>query len=300
MIPQDYVSELKRRAPWPQNYQAEQDLIISSALVEAFSHPLAADSLAFRGGTALFKLYMTPFRYSEDIDLVQVTAGPIGPIMGAIQEHLNPWLGAPKRDRSEGRVTLTYRIQSEEGLPLKLKVEINSREHFSVYDLHQVEFRGGSRWFSGAASILTYHLDELLATKVRALYQRKKGRDLFDLWKAFDITYAQPDKVIGCFLKCMEHEGRRVSRAEFEESITLKLEDPRFLDDIAPPLAPDCLCDVDDAADCVLKRLAVFIPGDRWQAKRKRLERPLDDECADSYRASAHLRGRKAPHRLLV
>ena len=38
-----------------------------------------------------------------------------------------------------------------------------------------------SRWFTGAAKVLTYDLDELLGTKLRALYQRKKGRDLFDL-----------------------------------------------------------------------------------------------------------------------
>jgi predicted nucleotidyltransferase component of viral defense system len=161
-------------------------------------------------------------------------------------------------------------MESEEGLPLKLKVEINSREHFSVLDLHKVEFRVDSRWFSGSASILTYHLDELLATKVRALYQRKKGRDLFDLWKAFDVTDARPERVIGCFLKYMEHEGRRVSRAEFEENLLLKLEDPRFLDDIGPLLAPDCICDTGMAADCVLNRLAALMPGEPWQGKTKR------------------------------
>jgi predicted nucleotidyltransferase component of viral defense system len=82
-----------------------------------------AEHLAFRGGTALFKLHLPPTRYSEDIDLVQVEAGPIGPVMDALQERLNPWLGVPKRKQPEGRVTLTYRVESEEGLPLKLKVE---------------------------------------------------------------------------------------------------------------------------------------------------------------------------------
>ena len=269
MIPQDYITEWKKHAPWSQNYQVEQDLIISRALVNVFSHPVVGDALAFRGGTALFKLYLDPLRYSEDIDLVQVVAGPIGPIMDAIQEKLNPWLGSPRRSRSEGRVTLTYRMESEEGLPLKLKVEINSREHFSVLDLQKIEFHVDSRWFSGSASILTYHLDELLATKVRALYQRKKGRDLFDLWKAFDVADARPERVIGCFLKYMEHEGRRVSRAEFEENLLLKLEDPRFLDDIGPLLAPDCTCDTGIAVDCVLNRLAALMPGEPWQGKAK-------------------------------
>ncbi|MFZ1035636.1 MAG: nucleotidyl transferase AbiEii/AbiGii toxin family protein, partial [Smithella sp.] len=128
MIPRNFIQEWRQHAPWSQDAQLEQDLIICRALVEIFSHPELAANLAFRGGTALFKLYLAPMRYSEDIDLVQITSGPIGHIMSTLQEKLNPWLGNPKRKQSEGRVTLTYRMESEDGLPLKLKIEINSRE----------------------------------------------------------------------------------------------------------------------------------------------------------------------------
>jgi len=71
-----------------------------------------------------------------------------------------------------------------------------------------------SRYFTGSASILTYTLEELLGTKFRALYQRKKGRELFELWMAFSSTDVQPEKVLNCFLHYMEHEGHKVSRAE--------------------------------------------------------------------------------------
>jgi predicted nucleotidyltransferase component of viral defense system len=175
LIPQDFIVAWKQAAPWPRDDQVEQDLIICRALVEIFHHPLLTDNLAFRGGTALFKLHLQPVRYSEDIDLVQVHPGPIGPMLDALQEVINPWLGNPKRKQSAGRVTLTYRVASEEGVPLKLKVEINSREHFTVLGFDKRDFSVQSRWYSGSASILTYHLDELLGTKMRALYQRKKG-----------------------------------------------------------------------------------------------------------------------------
>lgn len=67
----------------------EQDLIISRALVAIFSDDFLASQLAFRGGTALHKLYLSPQpRYSEDIDLVQITAGPIKPIMYRLGEVL--------------------------------------------------------------------------------------------------------------------------------------------------------------------------------------------------------------------
>jgi predicted nucleotidyltransferase component of viral defense system len=82
LIPQDYITEWKKHAPWSQNYQVEQDIIISRALVDVFSHPVAGDVLALRGGTALFKLYLEPLRYSEDIDLVQVVAGANRPSHG--------------------------------------------------------------------------------------------------------------------------------------------------------------------------------------------------------------------------
>ena len=267
MIPQDFISEWKKAVPWSQNDQVEQDLIVCRALVEIFSHPDLAENLAFRGGTALFKLHLPPVRYSEDIDLVQVHPGPIGAVMSALQEKLNPWLGNPKRKQGEGRVTLTYRVTSEEGAPLKLKVEINSREHFTVLGFEKRDFAVDSRWFSGSASILTYPLDELLGTKVRALYQRKKGRDLFDLWTAFATAKAQPERVIDCFLRYMENEGRRVSRAEFERNLLAKLDDPRFIADIEPLVVADNGFDLPRAADFVLKRLAFLIPGEAWQGK---------------------------------
>ncbi len=143
MIPRDYITEWRGQAPWVQDFQVEQDLIISKALVDIFSHRLLGDTLAFRGGTALYKLHLRPAaRYSEDIDLVQIRAEPAGPMMGALHEALNFWLGEPNTKQTEGRVTFVYRFDSEDAppVPLKLKVEINSREHFTVYGFTQVPF----------------------------------------------------------------------------------------------------------------------------------------------------------------
>jgi predicted nucleotidyltransferase component of viral defense system len=264
MIPLDFITAWRTHAPWPQLSQVEQDLIICRALVELYSHPLLAENLAFRGGTALFKLHLSPARYSEDIDLVQMRSGPIGPVMDAVQEKLNPWLGIPKRKQSEGRVTLTWRVESEEGLPLRLKVEINSREHFTVLGYKKIQFEMNSRWHVGTASISTYGIEELLGTKLRALYQRKKGRDLFDLWHAAASVAVSPEAIVSCFLRYLEHEGHSVSRAEFEMNLFEKLNDRRFLDDMAPLLTTGASWDCKAAALYVLKSLAPLMPGDAW------------------------------------
>ena len=178
MIPRDYITEWRSVVPWVQDFQVEQDLVISRALVAIFSDPVLQEALAFRGGTALYKLHLKPAaRYSEDIDLVQTTAEAAGPMMQALRAVLDPWLGKPRWKQTEGRVTFLYRFDSEDvpSVPLRLKVEINTREHFSVYGLRASAFEVASSWFQGASEIRSYELDELLGTKLRALYQRRQG-----------------------------------------------------------------------------------------------------------------------------
>jgi predicted nucleotidyltransferase component of viral defense system len=210
VIPRDYITEWRSQAPWVQDIQVEQDLVICRALVDIFAHPTLSQALAFRGGTAVYKLYIKPAaRYSEDIDLVQMGAEPAGPVMEALRSVLDPWLGRPRWKQTEGRVTFFYRFASEDTPPItmRLKVEISTREHFAVYGFKRIPFSVSSRWFEGKCEIATYELDELLGTKMRALYQRKKTRDLFDLALALRQQNADPERVIKTFTAYMEHDG---------------------------------------------------------------------------------------------
>jgi len=52
--------------------------------------------------------------YSEDIDLVQVSAEPAGPIMDALPEVLDPWLGKAQWKQTQGRVTLASRVATQD------------------------------------------------------------------------------------------------------------------------------------------------------------------------------------------
>lgn len=63
MIPQRYILEWQQIAPWTNDAQVEQDLVISRALVEIFQSPLLQRSLAFRGGVLLFISYILVLRY---------------------------------------------------------------------------------------------------------------------------------------------------------------------------------------------------------------------------------------------
>ena len=231
MIPTDDIEQWKKVAPWHNFHEVEQDLLLSRALVEMFQNAEVLKRLAFRGATALYKLHITPAaRYSEDIDLVQVNAEKIGVTMDAIRDKLDPWLGNPIYRMKHGRVVMVYRTESQDLPPVKLrlKIEINSREHFTELGFIELPYSVENPWFSGSAVIKTYQINEMMGTKLRALYQRKKGRDLFDIWYALKQDKIELDSLFKCFNRYMEEGGHEVTREKFEENLRLKSEDTEF------------------------------------------------------------------------
>ena len=142
MIPTAYLQAWSVKAPWPDLRQVEQDLIISRALCDLFNAPALKDKIAFRGGTAIHKLlFKQPLRYSEDIDLVQVKAEPIGATVDAIREALS-WLGRCQREQAGHSMHLVFKFTPEvdSQATLKLKVEINTREHTNLLGIKRYPF----------------------------------------------------------------------------------------------------------------------------------------------------------------
>lgn len=273
MIPQNFITEWKNQAPWQDSAQIEQDLILSRAIVEIYSNKLLKDALVFRGGTALHKLY-SPFqeRYSEDLDFVQKEAGPIGSTLKELHEVLNPWLGEPKWKQTKGRVTFYYRYESEI-IPvrnMKVKIEINTREHFQYCELEDIPFQVSNRWFEGEATVSSYTLEELMGTKMRALYQRKKGRDLFDLLVMLqNFPELDRQKIVDCFLYYLNKETLQISRAEFERNMHQKLKDKIFLEDVIALLPPNREYNHETSYTHVHKELIGLLPEKPWQPKKK-------------------------------
>ncbi len=87
MIPINHITQWQKHAPWALQSQVEQDLVLSRALVTMYQNPLIQKSLAFRGGTALNKLYCnSSARYSEDIDLSQIKSESIGDTLNGVRK----------------------------------------------------------------------------------------------------------------------------------------------------------------------------------------------------------------------
>ena len=243
MIPKPYIAQWQEHAPWKQFYQVEQDLVISRTLVEIFSDDFLREHLAFRGGSALHKLVLNPApRYSEDIDLVQIKPGPIKPIMERIGEVITFFEEDRKTQNRGHGIKALYRFTSEyEEIRLRLKLEINCKEHFNVLDWVDFPFEVNSEWFSGEALIRTYNINELLGTKLRALYQRSKGRDLFDLDYSRRKMELDIDQIILCFKEYISFAtgNRPPSQKEFLLNLEEKEIDPGFTGDMEALLRPE-------------------------------------------------------------
>ena len=269
MIPVSYIQEWSNKAPWPDLRQVEQDLIITRALCDLSNSPALEGKIAFRGGTVINKLlFRQPLRYSEDIDLVQTQPSPIGSTIDAVRNALS-WLGKCNRNQAENSTRLVFRFSSEAEpeSTLKLKVEINTREHKSLHGIRHYPFEIESRWYEAKAEILSFEPEELFGTKLRALLQRNKGRDLFDLHEGLKQLSMNPDKLIACFEFYMSMEGKPISRAVAEQRMLKKL-NRSLTDDIALLLPADIRYDDEDATTAfndVWTKLITRIKGEPWK-----------------------------------
>ena len=110
----------------------------------------------------------------------------------------------------------------------------------------------------------------MLATKLRALLQRDKGRDLFDLAHALAVfDELDTAKVIEYFQRYLQRAELGVSRAEAEQRMFAKLRSPRFLADMRPLLAPTAAQTLTDEAvnkafADVFTTFVAQLPGEHW------------------------------------
>ena len=213
MITEADIAHWQQHAPWPTLEQIEQDLVLSRLIVEIANHPLLGDELVFRGGTCLHKVWLDrPWRYSEDLDYVRRTAGGVGETLDAIRDVAS--VVGFDRVQTDVRRYPKVRLDASfaRGGRMRIKIELNTFERSPARPTVTRTLDVDSPWFSGSAEVPTYALEELVATKIRALFQRTKGRDLFDLWLAVTLAGAHPTDIAACF-DTYRPDGWTVARA---------------------------------------------------------------------------------------
>jgi predicted nucleotidyltransferase component of viral defense system len=263
VIAQAFLTEWGTRAPWPTQSQIEQDLIISRLIVEIANHELLGQELAFRGGTCLNKLHLPkPLRYSEDLDYVRRTHSGIKSYLTAIRE-VAMGVGLTEHGTSQAgqMVHIVFDAQATGGAGrIRIKIETNIAETEAYLPRITLPYTVDSRWWSGGADVSTFQVEELMATKLRALHQRRKGRDLFDLWHVLVDLNVDEQLIANGLSHYMG--GAIFSHHDFAASLAAKLEHPDFIADLdlLTTGAPEQY-DAALAADLVMERLGSRLPG---------------------------------------
>lgn len=263
--------------PWPSALQVEQDLLLCRSMHAIFSDAFLREHVALRGGTVLHKVHLAPpARYSEDLDLVATSARPEAHLRKALTRVLGEVLGKPARSawgalslavRNAARpsrvLRSTYDVASvaEPGRTVRIVVETNVTERHSHRGIVAKDFEfelGGSTL---RCVLRSFDIHEILGTKMRALFQRTQGRDLFDLYHALR-TDASIDArtIVDAFLHYMDREGTLAHREEFVALLEERLRDRGFRSDMHSLLRPGVDYDVQAAAALVKERLLSLLP----------------------------------------
>jgi len=276
-LTQQDVLEHQQVVPWPNLYQVEQDLLLCRSMVAIFEDDFLSAQVAMRGGTVLHKVHLAPAcRYSEDIDLVAIGDRPKEHLQAAIKRVLRPILGtrytsawallklAVRNLASPSEILrVVYKVPSVStpGMNLTIEIEANVTERIPHSPLQSLQFSFPFRDDTLQTQIVSYDLHDMLGTKMRALFQRQKGRDLFDLHRAITSPSGVAEqKIIDAFLHYMGEERTVVPRAEFEAHLADCLADPGFRTDMEPLLLNGISYDPVVAGDVIRTKLLSLLP----------------------------------------
>ena len=264
--------------PWAAQYQVEQDLLLCRTMAALFDDAFLSSQIAMRGGTLLHKVHLAPAsRYSEDIDLVVVGTRPEDHIRLAVRRVLKDVLGTPKAwewdklmlairniVRPSRVLRMTYSLPSiiEPGRMLDIVVEANVTERKSHRAVVEMPFGFPFRGKPVQTQIKGYDIHEMLGTKLRAMFQRKRGRDLFDLYWALtqSTSTIDPSEIIESFQHYMKQERTKAGRAEFIGILEAHLQDPGFCSDMESLLRDGISYDPKAAGKYVKKHLLNLLP----------------------------------------
>ena len=264
--------------PWPSQRQVEQDLLLCQTMVALFNDAFLQSQIAMRGGTLLHKVHLAPAaRYSEDIDLVVVGDRPEGHIRLALNRVLSGVLGTPKQSvwddlklairntvKPSRVLRMTYAVPSlmEPGTNLEIVVEANVTERTPHLPVIKIPFEFPFRDAAVSTQVSGYDIHEMLGTKMRALFQRRRGRDLFDLYWALALAKPAvvPARIIESFQHYLKLEGSVAGRFEFVALLDGHLADRGFCSDMNQLLRAGIDYDPQQAGEYVKAKLLALLP----------------------------------------
>ena len=236
MISPNALTAWRATHPWADDEQVEQDLIMTRVAIEIANDPYLGNVLAWRGGTCLHKLFLpTARRYSEDLDYVAYGLSVenndmrrLRVALRSVAERVGLEIGKHPKTTND-RLNEHFTYTSLGAVCRRIKVEINLDEVPAVSPIARRPLAARTDWWTGSADVLTFVPVELLATKFRALAQRRKGRDLNDLNLAHEILGLDDTTLAEAAAHYLHHAD--ITPTVFRSRLAAHGADPEFTND---------------------------------------------------------------------
>jgi predicted nucleotidyltransferase component of viral defense system len=251
------------------------DYRLTQALNAIYDDAFLSAQLRLKGGTALNKLFFPAAnRLSVDLDFnvigtkVQVLAerGEIADRVRALLSEQDAGYALAHDYRYE-QSTIQAAFTPLSGGPRQhMKLELSFIERVPILgeETRALVLPGGE-----TAAVKTYRLEELTATKLRALYGRRKGRDIYDLWQigAHELDERATRKLM---LYYFYHARMVFHYPTFRANVEEKLNRRGFADDVRGLIRVGHKFDWAIASQAVLDRFAFL--GDLEERDRRFLD----------------------------
>ena len=173
----------------------EKDYVLGWVLAGIGTEPALRDGWVFKGGTCLKKCYLETFRFSEDLDFTVLPGGPVD--SHAVRDHLNGMLRRIEREsgvdfairdpRIEVRpngsleVRIYYRGPRQARTPASVRLDLTRDEVVACPPVMRPIQHLYPDQLPAPTTTRCYSLEEVFAEKIRALGERGRPRDLYDV-----------------------------------------------------------------------------------------------------------------------
>jgi len=182
----------------------EKDYVLGWLLWGIAADPELGKSWAFKGGTCLKKCYIETYRFSEDLDFTVLPDGPVrpdevAPILVRVLERVTDESGIDfsvmeprfrsrrSKGSTEGRVY--YRGPRAAPGAASVKLDLTSDEVLARETVMRPIAHPYDDALPAPAKARCYSFEELFAEKLRAMGERSRPRDLYDIVN----LYRRPD-----------------------------------------------------------------------------------------------------------
>jgi predicted nucleotidyltransferase component of viral defense system len=236
---------------------AELDYRLVKSLEAFYRDDFLSKRLCMKGGTAINKLYLgETSRLSVDLDFNHV--GPKEEVLkerrdvrerivALLKKQDDSYVIHSERRYEQTRIKARYKTVA--GPVRSFKIEISHVERFPIVS----PVRKQVKTPDGLADVITYTLEELTATKLRALLERFKGRDIYDL---YFISQLKPDPAVTrkMFLYYFYRSRKVFNPKVHYKNLTKRYESGNYTDDVSAFIKPTVKFDLTKAAKNVISK----------------------------------------------